>query len=867
MGEVYKARDTRLDRTVAIKVLPAQLASDPQFRERFEREARAVAALNHPHICTLHDIGTQDGVQFLVMEYLDGETLADRLKKGPLPLGQALQYAIQMASALDAAHRVGITHRDLKPGNVMVTKGGTKLLDFGLAKTAPGRGQPVLTDAPTMSTPLTGHGTVLGTLQYMAPEQLEGQSLDGRTDIFAFGAVLYEMVTGKKAFERKTHASLIGAILKDSPPAIATLQPLTPPALDRVVNTCLAKDPDDRWQTARDLLRELKWIAEGAQAAFAPTMTAAAVPSRMHGRERVAWIGAIVAFLAASAFALIAFGHAAPLPPIVRFDVSTAPTSDSTSFALSSDGSQLVFVATADGVSKLWLRSLDRTTAQPLAGTDGATYPFWAPSSSSIGFFANSKLKRLDLAGGLPQTLADAPLGRGGTWSQDDVIVFAPSVANPLMRVAATGGVSTPVTRLDQGYLSNRSPQFLPDGRQFIFSATNGGNQPRTVYLASLDGGLPKRLFQGGDADSVYAQPGYLLTTEQGLLIARRVILPSGDVGDPITIEQPVGRDGNGHGAFSVSGAGVLAHRAAPVDRRQLVWIDRTGKRLGTVGPVDDGSLLNPALAPDQRRVAVSRTVENNSDVWILDRTRDTRTRITVAPVFEDMPVWSPDSTRLIFRRGVDLYERLVSGGSEQRVFSPERAPNAHDWSLDGQFLLYSVLGEKTGNDLWVLPLTGDHKPFAIANTSSIERNGQFSPDVRWVAYDSNESGRFEVYVQAFPGPGWKGLISTAGGSSPRWRRDGKELFYLASDGTMMAVPVRAAVDNQSLEVGTITPLFRAPIVFGGLAPPPGNPRQQYDVAADGLRFLINVTVDDVTVPPITIVLNWQSTLGAREKR
>jgi predicted Ser/Thr protein kinase len=585
MGEVYRARDTRLDRIVAIKVLAAELANDPQFRNRFDREARTISQLDHPHICALYDVGERDGTSFLVMQYLEGETLETRLKIGALRLDHALQYSIQIAEALDKAHRAGIVHRDLKPGNIMLTKAGAKLLDFGLAKaTGPAGARAGLSMLPTTPPGLTAQGTILGTFQYMAPEQLEAQEADTRTDIFAFGAVVYEMVTGTKAFEGKSHASLIGAILKDQPRALFNLQPLAPPALDRIVETCLAKSPDDRWQTARDLLRELKWLAEGAAEG-----TNGAITSTARSRERAVWVLGAVAVLAIAALVALAtlyFRRTVPEPVVTRLDVVTPPTSEAFSFALSPDGRRLAFVANGDKGSQLWLRPLDQVRAQPLAGTEGAIYPFWAPDGRAIGFFADGKLKRIDFTGGALQVLADAPYPRGGTWNADGVIVFGPSGADALLRVAATGGTTAPVTRLAPGQGSHRWPQFLPDGRRFVFLMATGQPQTQGVYLGSLDGGEPIRVMPAETA-AVYAAPGYLLLVSQGVLAAYPFDAARATVAnEPMPVAQVVGTDdGEFHSAFSVSAAGVLAHRAGAGVRRQLVWVDRTGKMLGGVRP------------------------------------------------------------------------------------------------------------------------------------------------------------------------------------------------------------------------------------------------------------------------------------------
>jgi len=693
----------------------------------------------------------------------------------------------------------------------------------------------------------------------MAPEQVEGREADARSDIFALGATLYEMVTGTRAFDGDSPATVIGAILKDDPPPMSRRQPLSPSALDRVVRSCLTKDPEMRWHSAHDLREELAWIASDLTNAARPVTI-----GRARWRERVAWLAVAATLAALTILGIVAFGRDSPELPLTRLDVLTPPTADPVSFAISPDGRQLVFDAMTDSGPKLWLRPLDQPIAQPLAGTDGAIYPFWAPDSRAIGFFADGKLKRINLGGGSPRVLADAPYGRGGAWSRDGVIVFAKSTTGPLLRIGASGGPINPVTQLDQTrHTSHRWPQFLPDGQGVLFLATNGPEAPG-MYLGSLRGGVPKRVL-ATDTTAAYALPGYLLVSDAGALLARRLELSRAEVAEPVFVAQPVGQDTSVfRGAFSVSATGVLAYRATAAGRRRLVWVDRNGTRTGTVGDPDDNGLLNPMLAPDGERVAVQRTGQGNQDIWVLDR-NGLDTRITLDRAADGFPVWSPDGHRLVFRSNrrssFDLYETPASaGGTDQPLWESAQTKFPLDWSADGRFLLYRVLDPKTGNDLWVLPLTGDRKPSAIVQTPFEENNGEFAHDGRWVAYDSNETGRFEVYVQSFPGTGRKWKISTAGGIAPHWRRDGRELFYIAPDGALMAVSVRPSADDQVLDRSTPVRLFRVPIAYGGSIPG-GNVRQQYAVTPDGQHFLINVTTDEAIAPPITIVQNWTAGL------
>ena len=858
MGEVYRAHDTRLDRTVAIKVLPEHVAADPDVRERFEREARTLAALSHPHICPVFDVGRHEGIDFLVMEHLEGETLADRLariagsKNPALRIEEMLRFAIQIADALDKAHRKGIVHRDLKPGNIMLTKSGAKLLDFGLAKMLPPAGAVAgMSIAATVSRPLTGQGTILGTLHYMAPEQVEGREADSRSDVFAFGAVVYEMATGQKAFAGKSAASIIAAILEREPPALSTLQPLTPRALDHVVSHCLMKDPDERWQSAGDVMRELKWIAEAGSHASVPSPTA----TRGARRERIAWAGLAIAAIAAIAMGLVGFRPAVVLPEM-RVDIATPPSTDATTLAISPDGQRVVFAALSDGQPRLWLRSLDSTDARPLPGTDRGRVPFWSADGRSIGFFADGTFKRIDIETGSVRDLLNAIVSSGGTWNREGVILLAMGNVQPIWRVLADGGEPIAVTRTVAGS-SHRTPRFLPDGRHFLYAAA-GSSEDRGVYVAALDGSQPRRVLDV-ESPAEYAS-GHLFYLLRDTLVARAF--------DPIELSfagEPA-RVAEGVAAFSVSTNGSIAYRtgtntglSAP-GARQLVWFDRAGKSLGTLAEF----AAPPALSPDGRRVAVHRSIAGqNTDVWLLETTRDGSVRLTTNSQNDAFPVWSPDSKDIAFQsykngRPGDLFRKSAAGtGSEAQILATEEGTHPTDWSPDGRFLLYrsQPQGSNTSQwNLWAVSLDGGSKPFPVVQTNFDERDGQFSPDGNWIAFESNESGRYEVYLQPFPS-GPKVPVSAAGGAQARWRRDGKELFYIAIDGRLMAVPIRLTGIAQPPEIGVGVPLFMTNV---GGAFAQGVSRQQYAVSADGQRFLMNTLTEGANASPITLILNWK---------
>jgi Tol biopolymer transport system component len=860
MGEVYRANDTRLDRTVAIKVLPEHLADRPERRQRFEREARAISSLNHPHICTLHDVGHQDGIDFLVMEYVEGEALDVRLRRGSLPLDETLRYAIQIADALDHAHRQGFTHRDLKPANIILTKSGAKLLDFGLAKLGPGS-----RTLGATQTALTAEGTIAGTLQYMAPEQLHGKEIDGRTDLFAFGAVVYEMATGRKAFEGPSQASVIAAILDSHPQRVSQLLPACPPALDRMLQQCLDKDPDQRWQSARDLMLELRWIADS------PASPSAPAPARP--RRRVWWAALAAAAALAIAGWTLALLPRSSTPERLEFAVYPPPGANfvfginAGGSAISPDGRTLAFVAAAEGKPQLWVRRLDSVQARMLAGTEWAYYPFWSPDSRWLGFFSEGKLKKIEVearAAAEPQVLCGAEEGRGGSWNRDGVILFSAGGGGGriIQQVPAAGGKPVPVA-VDSAVqdLGKRWPQFLPDGRRFVYLVRAAQPTESAIHLGSLDSSAPAsgRLLQA-QSNALYATPGYLLFVRGRSLVAQPFDAGSLRIhGDASLIVEQIGYVSPMQvGDFSASANGVLAYGTTAVPVTQLTWYSREGRPLGRVGP--PGPYLVVNLSPDQRTAAVwaddART--GNMNIRLVEVARGVASRLTSQPSIEVMPVWSPDGKQILFavgRRGnPNLYLLAASGaGQAEELLPPGETRIPSDWSRDGRMVLYSSLSDRTQWDLWAVPLAGERKPAPFVQTPFNEAEGQFSPSARWVAYRSDESGRPEIYARRFPDAGEKVQISTAGGTQPRWRSDGRELFYLAPDGNLMAVDVR---EGERLEASEPRALFRT------RTPPAGSPtsRTNFAVAADG-RFLVNAIAEEAGASPITVVVNWTAGL------
>jgi serine/threonine protein kinase/Tol biopolymer transport system component len=865
MGEVYRARDPRLGRDVAVKVLPAAVSTDPDRLHRFEQEARAAAALNHPNILTIHEVGTAEGAPYVVSELLEGQTLREVLGRGALPTRAAVAYAVQILSGLAAAHDKGIVHRDLKPENLFVTTDGRlKILDFGLAKllepVPAGAGLSMLATLPADTVP----GVVLGTIGYMSPEQVRGQMVDHRSDLFSVGAVLYEMLAGERPFRGDSPADTISAILRSEPRDLSVVTAgRVAPGLERIVQRCLEKEPGRRFQSTRDLAFAIETLEShsGASAVISPDP----VPIGSTRRERTAWLLGIAMTILSAILAVPAamYLRLANATVPTRLDLVTPPAPDPLGFALSPDGRRLAFVTDA-GLS---LRSLDEAVARSVPGTDGAQYPFWSPDSQAIGFFASGQLKRINLASGAVQVIAATPLGgRGGTWSDQGTILFASGSTGGLQRVAATGGTVSTVIVPSAGQVSYRFPQFLPDGRHFLFYMALGPSDQHGMYLGSLIGDAPNRVVDSDDGGAFVA-PDHLFTVERGGLTVRHFdIHHLSDTGLPISID--TGFDTApiiGERSFSVSTIGVLAYRTVAGSRRQLIWTDRAGRTTEDAGPPDDAVPSYVTLAQDDRSIAIVRQTQgSNVDVWVRDAIRQSLRRLTSDPSIDGAPVWSPGGDRIAFystrRGGNALYTKSSDGSGEEKALqTPFENAVPLDWSSDGQFLLCAVPHPTNLSDLWAIPLFGDHKPLPVVQTPFDDVQGQFSPDARWIAYASNESGRYEVYVTPFPGPGGHVPLSTAGGIYPRWRRDGKKVFYVAPDNRMMAVSIDLTA--APLRPGAPVELFARNLATGGNVGTTGYlSRAEYAVASDG-RFLLNVRVGDSVSSRITVVQHWEALL------
>ncbi len=872
MGEVYRARDTRLDRTVAIKVLPNHLAESPQAKERFDREARAISALNHPNICTLYDIGHQDGLSFLVMEYLQGESLAERLQKGALSVKKTLRIGIDVCEALESAHRQGIVHRDLKPGNIMLTQSGAKLMDFGLAKavsvaakTTVGSGAPpsftAVATAVSSSpiSPLTTAGTIVGTVQYMSPEQIEGKEVDSRSDIFALGSVLYEMATGKPPFEGKSQLSLASAILEKDPEPISAVKPMIPAAFEHAVTTCLQKEPEQRYQTAHDLKLHLQWIATSSSSVTVP-----AVRRTSRKGERLGWAVAALITLALGVTLGTLLQHSGPGDPVTR-TVIDPPEKTTLNLSgdsagppvLSPDGSMLAFTASKmDGSISIWVRPMDSLEARSIPGTENASFPFWSPDSKSLGFFAEGKLKTVDLTGNSAQVIADASFGRGGAWGADGVILFSAATQTPISRVSATGGTPVNVTKLDPAlHTSHRWPFFLPDGKHFLYVAihhdpSKWGND--TLYYASLDGRENRPLFKAL-SNAIYAG-GFLLFARGDQLMAQAFDAGSGKVsGEPVVIAKGILNDlTTWHMDATAFNDKLLVLSSGGGGDWQLVWLDRTGKQVGIIADKLT-NLQTAVLSTKGDRVAFTIDTGQN-DVWVLDLARGMRTRLTFGPIDNSYPIWSPDGKWIAYASDhggrVSISRKSSDGSGPEEVLLPatEQTPLPTDWSRDGKYLLYS-LGRVGSQEIWALPLEGDRKPFLVTPhaPNSTVAYAHLSPEERWLTYTSTESGVPEIYVTAFRGHG-KWQVSANGGAQSSWSRDGKELYYMDPRFNLMAVAVKE-VDG--------APQFGPPQQLAGNW---SAPQVFYDVTPDGKKILLPHISQQVS-QSVTVVTNFASAL------
>jgi Tol biopolymer transport system component/tRNA A-37 threonylcarbamoyl transferase component Bud32 len=857
MGEVYRARDTRLDRTVAIKVLPQHLSDKPELKQRLEREAKSVSNLSHPNICTLFDVGEQEGVAFLVLEFLEGETLEQRLERGPLPAEQLLRLAIEITDALEKAHRQGIIHRDLKPSNVMLTKSGAKLMDFGLAKLTeqPTPMAAALSELTAENRKLTAEGTIMGTFQYMAPEQLEGREADARTDLFALGVVIYEAATGRPAFTGKTKASLIASILSSEPPAITTLQPLTPPAMERVVKTCLAKDPDERFQTAHDLNLQLHWILEGGSQAGVAAPIAAQRLLRKRLLLAAAGIGWATA-LAAAITAVVLSGHLRQKERPLAAEMSPPPGMDFVGAllggpAMSPDETKLAFVAGDAKGARLWIRDLASGRMDALEGTEGAAFVFWSPDSRYVAFFSGGKLKKIEAGGGPVQILCDAPEGRGGSWSPNSTIIFTPNIFESLYRVPEGGGTPEKVTNAKPGW-TNRNPTFLPDGEHFLFiGRETTGTAAGSLYAGSLKGGEPTLVLEQG-SNAQYSG-GYLLYLKDSNLVAQAFDLGSLKVkGSPIAVAEKVDYwNARDMAYFAASANGMLLYRKSVFTPSQPAWMDRSGRELEKVG--EPGLYFDMQLSADGGKLALARVDKDsqNADVWVVDLKRNNMSRATFTEAANLSYALSPDGNLLAVNTNTSgshgqLWTQPISGaGAQEKLVDSSTWMTVTDWSRDGRYLFGQVQENKTRSDVFFVDLKGDRKLTKFLQSPASELEGRLSPNGKWLAYQSDESGRMEVYVAAFPGPGSKWQISNGGGAFARWSYDGRELYF--TNGTkFMAVPIS---NPATFQFGTSQAL------------PLPEDLQAYAPGPTSGRFLVLKPAGKPEASPIRIVLNWTEAL------
>jgi tRNA A-37 threonylcarbamoyl transferase component Bud32/dipeptidyl aminopeptidase/acylaminoacyl peptidase len=858
MGEVYRAKDLRLGRDVAIKILPQHLSSNPDAIRRLELEARAISALNDANICTLYDVGREDGVDFIVMEFLQGETLQDRLRNGPLQLQQVCKYGAQIARGLDKAHRKGILHRDLKPGNIMLTASGAKLLDFGLARASMAVATDATLSAAVLPSSLNEQGALAGTLPYMSPEQASGMDLDPRSDIFSLGAVLYEMVTGRRAFEGNTQLSIVSAVIGKEPEPITAVAPLTSSSLSRLIGRCLAKDPEQRWQTARDVSFELEWIGEAADQ---PARVA-----QQPTKSKAAWLLWMLCGVLLGAGLLAGIFTWRSRSPTLRESYFLAALPFTLhDLALAPDGHTVAAVGVSESgkYKTLWLYDVGGQSPRELAETEGASFPFWSPNGKAVAFFAYGKLKKLEIAGGPAQLICDAPAARGGTWNREGVIVFNPSghLSGGLYRVSAAGGTPTAITKPDASHAINthRWPMFLPDGKHFLYLAGNvsGQTDADAIFVGSLESS-DTRFLTKATGNPVYAAPGYLLFCREKTLFAQKFDANELKLsGEPVPLLKDVSSLPRIlRNDYSASNGDLLvAQRGNDVLLSRLVWRDREGKETGSAGKPD--VYANITLAPNGKQVAFDKTDQEtqNSDVWTYDFERGSSQRLTFDRAIDAEPIWSPDGKKIIFastRTGLfRLYIKNADGSEEEKLLPLDPSDDADEyptsWSPDAKQFLYDRGAEATRP--WVAGLPG-LKTNPLFTATETRKNVQFSPDGKWIAYTSNENGRWEIYVTSFPDLHGKWQVSNNGGTQPRWRGDGKELFYLAPDGTLMASLVTT---EGHFDARTPLPLFQA----NAREQVAGSELVMYDVSRDGQHFLINTQMETNHSQSMMVVLNW----------
>ena len=872
MGEVYRARDTKLERDVALKVLPAAFASDPERMARFRREAQVLASLNHPHIGAIYGFEDSGGVHALVMELVEGSTLADRIAPDAIPLDEALQIAREIAEALEAAHERGIIHRDLKPANIKVTQdGNVKVLDFGLAKTL--ESQPASTDihnSPTVTSMATLPGVILGTAAYMSPEQAKGKSVDPRTDIWAFGCVFFEMLAGKRPFEGETVPDALAAVIR-AEPEWSLLPSNTPQTIRNLLHRCLKKDPRQRLQAIGDARIAIEEVFSGAS----PDLPSAFEMRTAAWRRALPWSVATAAVILAALFAAKYFTREPQPSPAIVSQIVPPPN---TKFVftginpgpptLSPDGEWLVFSAvSSDGRQLLWVRPLGSAASKPLDGTDGATFPFWSADSHSLGFFANGKLNRIDVSGGPPLALCDVAIGRGGTWGADGTILFTPNVSSPVFRIAASGGLPQQVTTLNASLneRSHRWPQFLPDNKHFLFFAPIAVVGTGGVYAGALGGGAPKLIMQN-DSNAVYSLPGYLLFVRQGILMAQRFDANQLRLdGDAVPLVEHVGVNAiTSRAIFAVSETGIMMYEAGNTmgDSDQLVWYDRTGKQIEAMGT--PGLYLEPSVSADSNKLAISGLLggTGNLNIWVFDLARGTKTRLTFPPFSDRQPSWAPDGKSVAFlsnRSGPPHIYVNASDGTGAPTALPEDDASefAPRFTSDGRYLLFERLAERPNSrrEIWGVLLSGDRKAFAVIQSQYDVYAPAPSPDGKWLAYESRESGRPEICAVPFLHGTGKWEVSTAGGVQPRWRRDGRELFYISTDNKIMSAEITE--QESSLLIGKVQSLFQVnPVPFAG--------GSNYDVTGDGKKFVVASLPASQVSQPLTVVVNWTALLKSK---